>query len=210
MNIFEAKIVKAIQSISTKFLDDFFKVITQFGSIWAVLVVTVLFLLFFGLRGTVRYLFIIGAASLAGVLTKYIIARPRPYLFSVGVGVTEKTSAGGYSFPSSHTIAIVITALSFYFMISRILKETKTSDDPERVKKNKKKKIWIKALIFSFLVILTLLVAFSRVYLGVHYLSDVIFALLFGIVCYYVFALLYDKYIEKLIFKRARHANPKQ
>lgn len=204
MNKFETNIIETIQSISTRFLDNFFRVITQFGSVWMVLAVSILFLIFFGRRGTARYLFIMGTTSLCGLLIKIITARQRPYLFSMNVIDKTGGSARGFSFISGHTLAIVVTALSIYIMVSRVLRDTKTADISNRRDRSKKK--LLKTLLFVFLSLLTLLVAFSRVYLGAHYLSDVIFALLFGMLCYYVFAFFYDRYLEKFIFKEARNA----
>jgi len=197
VNSFESKIIQSIQSIGTRFLDGFFRVVTQLGSVWAVLLVAVLFLILFGLRGTVRYLFILGVTSAFGGLIKLITARPRPYFFSVEI--MKKTDVSGYSFISGHTLTIVITALSIYFMISRVLRDTKTIDKQST-------KVWLRVLMFTLLTALTLLVGFSRVYLGVHYISDVLFAILFGVVFYYVLAFVYDKYLEKLVFREARDA----
>ena len=199
MNSFESKIIEAIQSAGTKFLDGFFRIITHLGSSWSVIVIAALFVLIFGLRGTTRYLFILGVTSLCGTLIKLITARPRPYIFSAEIHAG--TNASGYSFISGHTLMMIITALSIYFMIARILRDTKTADDPAN-KKKQKRNIWIKICLFTGLTMLTLLVGFSRIYLGVHYISDVIFAILLGFVCYYVFALVYDKYLERLIFKK--------
>ena len=199
VNNFESKIIEAIQSVGTKFLDDFFGVVTHLGSVWAVIVVAILFILIFGLRGLTRYLFILGVTTACGALIKIIVARPRPYIFSTEI--EGLTSAGGYSFASGHTLTMVITALSIYFMVARILRDTKTADDPVN-KKKRKRNIWIKTCLFIFLTFITLLVGFSRIYLGVHYISDVLFAVLLGLVCYYIFAKLYDRYIEKLIFRK--------
>ena len=199
MNHFEIDIVKAVQSIGSRFWDGFFRVITELGNVWVALGIAILFLILFGLRGTLRYLFILGITSACGALIKIIVARDRPYIFSVDI---EHTTASGYSFPSGHTLTMVVTALSIYFMISRIIRDTTTVE-------NQRSKGLLKFLMFILLTILTLLVGFSRIYLGVHYLSDVLFAILLGVICYYIFALLYDKYIEKLIFKGARNAIPK-
>lgn len=82
-------------------------------------------------------------------LLKYIFKRPRP-------SVEWLASASGYSFPSGHTmISMGFGLLLMYYILNLI--------------KNKKLSITISILIFLY----SILIGLSRVYLGVHYLSDV-------------------------------------
>lgn len=81
---------------------------------------------------------------------KNIFARPRP----MGYRLIEET---GYSFPSGHSMA----SMAFYgLLIYLIYKNVK----------NKYLK-WTLILVLSVLIIL---IGFSRIYLGVHYTSDVL------------------------------------
>lgn len=81
---------------------------------------------------------------------KSIFLRTRP----VGINLIE---ASGYSYPSGHSMV----ALSFYSFIGYLLYK----------KYNNKN---IKTLIIVSTISLILVVGFSRIYLGVHYLTDVI------------------------------------
>ena len=102
-------------------------------------------------------------------LIKIIVQRPRP-IFKL---ITEI----GYSFPSAHSM--VVTAFYGYIMYI--------------VYKNQKIK-WKKILYMSLLALLMLLTGFSRMYLGVHYCSDVI-----GGFCFSVFYLIiYITYAPKI------------
>lgn len=94
-------------------------------------------------------------------LTKIIFDRPRPIN-----AVFLETSA---SFPSAHATA----AVSFYGFIVYLL-----------IKKIKQKKYRI----FTVLLGLTLitLIGFSRLYLGVHYMSDVLAGYLIGLLWLYL------------------------
>lgn len=97
--------------------------------------------------------------ALLNVLTKNIVLRPRP-------SVTSLIVENGYSFPSGHAMA----SMAFYGFIIYLLWQSKY------------RKSWkiVGTTIFA-LIILT--VGLSRIYLGVHYFSDVI--------CGYILALGY-------------------
>ena len=98
-----------------------------------------------------------------GVL-KHIIARPRPYVFSNDI-IPTIDILSEYSFPSGHTAL----AFAMAFVLYRFLP----------------KKYGVMAIGIASLV------GVSRVYLGVHYLSDVIG----GIVVAYVAA----KFAERIV-----------
>ena len=105
---------------------------------------------------------------------KHIIQRARPDL---SLRLVEEN---GYSFPSGH--AMVTTA--FYGMIIYY------------VWNNVKNKL-LRNIICAFLLLLIILIAFSRVYLGVHYLSDVIAGSLIS-VAYLIIAV---EFAKRFIFK---------
>jgi undecaprenyl-diphosphatase len=110
-----------------------------------------------------REIFTIISASLGSLalnsFLKNIIKRERPVEFFKAV----ETS---YSFPSGH--AMVAASLSF--TIAHILTRNKS--------------VRTKKVAYTISSLYTILMSFSRLYLGVHYPTDVIFGIFYGIVLF--------------------------
>ena len=106
-------------------------------------------------------------------LLKRILRRPRPTEFRI----VEET---GYSFPSGHSI----TSMVFYGYLVYLT-----------YKYINNKKIKIPLIIFLVLLIPT--IGLSRIYLGVHYASDVLCGFLLGIIYLILFISISKKYLEK-------------
>jgi len=153
----------------------FVRMITNLGSAVALISVTILIMLFFKNK---RYGIITGVnlivVFLFNLLLKFIFARPRPE----NINLIEE---GGYSFPSAH--AMVSTA--FYgFLIYLIIKSNLS----------KKSKI-----IYSVLfLILILFICLTRIYLGVHYASDVVGGALMAVFYLIIFTNAVTKHLNKI------------
>lgn len=142
-----------ITNIKTKI----FKMITFFASAKFVACLCILLLIFIQNKRIpiVIIMNMLIMWFLIGTL-KNIFKRERPNKNRL---VEEK----GYSYPSGHTMTATIFYgfLIFLLMISNLI-------------------IPLKISLILFLIVLILLVGYTRVYLGVHFLSDVIGAFLFG------------------------------
>lgn len=154
------------------FFDGFFSVITYLGDEIGFMLIALLFYWCIDKRDA-YYLFAVGFfGTIVNQCVKISARISRPWIKDPSFSVVgnAKEAAGGYSFPSGHTQNAVGT-LGGAAMLSRPL--------------------WLKIT----LPILALLVALSRMYLGVHTPADVLFSLGFAVVL--VFAL-YP------LFKKAR------
>lgn len=140
------------------------KVITNFGGAIFLLLITLLSFLVIknkkiGLYITLNLLI----QTTLNLIIKNIFQRPRP----VEYRIIEET---GYSFPSGHSMV----SMAFYgFIIYLIYKNIKNE--------------YIKWITMSLLGILIIAIGFSRIYLGVHYTSDVLGGFLFTIAYLMIF-----------------------
>lgn len=149
------------------------KVVTQFGSAFALIGITILILVFVKDKniGKLTALNLIIITILNRVF-KFILQRPRP----VGYNIITAT---GYSFPSGHSM---ISAGFYGFLIYLVYKNIK----------NKKLKIFL----IVFLTALILCIGISRIYLGVHYTSDVLAGFLVSAAYLTVYIPLADKVLK--------------
>ena len=127
------------------------KVITNLSSVYVLIAITIGILLFVKNKTVglcvARNLII---TTLLNQLLKYIIQRPRPDGYRL-------IAESGYSFPSGHSMV----SMAFYGLIIYLI---------WKMVKNKK----IKYISCGILGLLIPMIGFSRIYLGVHYASDVI------------------------------------
>lgn len=155
----DSKIVEGISLIRNGFLNDFFLGLTFISStIIIFFFLTILLASFHKKRKYILPLwFILAITSIVNFLLKISIQRPRPFQQGLVVilPVLEKSShlIWNFSFPSGHTMII--------FSVLPLLNK----EFP------KLKYVWI---------LFAVLIAFSRVYLGLHFLSDVLIGGLIG------------------------------
>ncbi|WP_299666264.1 phosphatase PAP2 family protein [uncultured Polaribacter sp.] len=151
---FDTTISQYITSFRSPFLTEYFLFVTDVGDIWGYLIVfTLCALLFYVLfkrwKYVVQITLILLLALSSNLLLKQIINRARPTLEHL---VTVKT----LSYPSGHAM----TAMAFYgFLIYLIF--------TFRIRKI------LKFSIIALLIVLILSIGISRVYLGVHFPSDI-------------------------------------
>ena len=162
--------------ISTFLISDFVtpiaKFITNFGGALFLSIATVmLFLLIKNKKIGLSIISNIVIITILNQLLKRILQRPRPTEFRI---VEEK----GYSFPSGHSMV----SMAFYGYLIYLI---------YRYIKNK----YVKWTLITILSILICLIGISRIYLGVHYTSDVLGGFLLSI----SYLVIYISSIKKLL-----------
>ncbi|MCT4565553.1 MAG: phosphatase PAP2 family protein [Maledivibacter sp.] len=166
-------IIEFVQNhIHNPFLDKIMPVITSLGNvglIWILISIIMLTNKKYGKAGKLAIYSLIISAVLGELILKNVICRPRPFMEieNISILIPRPTS---YSFPSGHTA-------SSFGAIAAFLK---TIDSK---------------IIIIPLVLLGLLIAFSRLYLLVHYPSDILGGIVLGLIS----AKIASKY---LVFKR--------
>ena len=147
-------LLRSIEGIRTPFLDILFGLITRLGE--QTILIVIFCMLFWCINKRMAYVmgFVFFMSSLAVQGLKVVFRVPRPWVYDpTFVPVNEAlVEATGYAFPSGHTQ----NAAAYLGVLGAMIKH--------------------KALKIIFFT-LPVLVAFSRMYLGVHYLSDVLVSL---------------------------------
>lgn len=148
------------------------KIITNITSPLVVIVTAIILIIFIKNKKIKLSLMInLIGVTIINNLFKVIIARPRP-------DINRLVDETGYSFPSGHAI----TSMAFYgYLIYLIYKYVD----------NRK----IKIPLMIFLILLIPIIGLSRIYLGVHYTSDVLGGFLLGTVYLILFINISNKYI---------------
>lgn len=165
-DVFNKEIMKGdiigYKIVSTFLISDFAtpiaKFITNFGgAIFLVIATITLFIVIKNKKIGISILSNLAIVTVLNQLIKRILQRPRPTEYRI----IEET---GYSFPSGHSMVSMAFYGYFIYLIYKYVK-------------NKYVK-WISIILLSLLICL---IGISRIYLGVHYTSDVLGGFLISI-----------------------------
>lgn len=150
---FDMPIINTVQGAETDPLTAVMSAFTIIGSTKTALVLVILFLAILAAKKLYSQAafaaVVIGGTAVLNQGLKFIFQRPRPEIHRI-------IDAGGYSFPSGHTMM----AFSIYAVIAYIIW-------------HHVKNAAVRTLVALFAVLMIFMIAVSRIYLGVHFPSDI-------------------------------------
>lgn len=148
------------------------KVITELGGVAFTVLAGVLIFMFCKKNRWFVTFDLIGVTVINQAI-KHIVRRPRP-------NVLRLVEESGYSFPSGHSMV----SMAFYGIVIYL------------VYKNVSNK-YLKWLLITLLSLLILSIGFSRIYVGVHYFTDVAGGFLLGLAYLIIYINIYNKKVGK-------------
>jgi membrane-associated phospholipid phosphatase len=160
-SLWDKIILTHVSQLRSLWLDRLFLFVTNFGSLYFLVPVTMLILWFLARNDYMSDAWFLalslGGASLIAHLAKYLFQRVRPDAFPF-VGTMPLNA----SFPSAHTAQIMAFVIALYLILRRLDMQSAH---------------WF--LVFAAPV--AVMVALSRLYLQVHYPSDVLAGLVLAL-----------------------------
>ncbi len=144
------------------------KVITELGGVAFIVLAGVLIFMF---CKKIRWFvtFDLVGVTVINQAIKHIVRRPRP-------NVLRLVEEDGYSFPSGHSMV----SMAFYGIIIYLVYKNVTNK-------------YLKWSLITLLSLLILSIGFSRIYVGVHYFTDVVGGFLLGLAYLIIYINIYNK-----------------
>ena len=152
-------------------LDNYFTFITKLGDVAFILGLIFGVVIYFRNKESVLYTLLAVDCTITNKIIKHLVRRDRP-------SVLKLIKQGGYSYPSGHTM---ISMCMYGYAIYAVNKYIK----------NKK----LKNVLNILLEVLIISIGLSRVYVGVHYISDVIAGYILAIIILILYIELSERYL---------------
>lgn len=162
----DSKFYEFVISFKGDLLTSIFKIITFFCSVKFMVIICIILSIIALIKKDKIYgfpIFIIVISSVVNSILKYIIKRERPDK------INWLINESNFSFPSGHSMMAVL----FYGFIAYIIYKSKINNI-------------LKYILLFIVCLLILFIGISRVYLGVHYFSDIIGGFLWGITLFII------------------------
>ncbi|MCL4456603.1 MAG: bifunctional DedA family/phosphatase PAP2 family protein [Nitrospirae bacterium] len=147
------KIQRLVEGVISPEITRFMVDITNIGGVYLIVITTAAMALYLLYRRHWWELFtlflIVGFGESLLVILKLFFHRPRP--------MPQMVAAHGYAFPSGHSFAAMIVYGSLIYMTWKFIKGEA-----------------LRFIVFFLSILLIILIGISRIYLNVHYLTDVL------------------------------------
>lgn len=161
-----------VDNIMSDGITSVLKVITELGGVAFIVLAGVLIFMF---CKKIRWFvtFDLVGVTIINQVIKHIVRRPRP-------NVLRLVEEDGYSFPSGHSMV----SMAFYGIIIYLVYKNVTNK-------------YLKWTLITLLSLLILSIGFSRIYVGVHYFTDVVGGFLLGLAYLIIYINIYNKKVGK-------------
>ncbi|WP_201007772.1 phosphatase PAP2 family protein [Paenibacillus glycanilyticus] len=174
---FDNKMTDAIRSVRSDAMTVVMRVFTELGSEYLVILIVIAFSSLFAFIGYRRelifYLGVIVSSALLNLVLKTIFHRTRP-------DINRIIEAYGFSFPSGHSMsAFTLYGITIYFLWKHL------------------KYGWMRAVVILVGIVIIAMIGISRIYLGVHYPSDVVGGYLVSAAWLMMSIGLYERFLEQ-------------
>ena len=170
INFIDSSVYNFLISFKNDSLTNFFRFITKFSNVAFLVIFVLIVLLILRNKDAVFVIFNLIFLRLLNYVIKIIIKRDRP-------NILRLIKIGEYSFPSGHAM---ISMGVYGYLIYLIYKKVKNT--------------YIKYLGIIILSLLIILIGISRIYLGVHYFSDVVAGYTLSLIYLIIFIRIRRKY----------------
>ena len=172
----EAKIILFLQAGATKGWTAFFNALSLLGS-WLGLILLLFFIYFLSKKYALTLLLTYGTGVGINYILKTLIGRERPFM--VYDNIQNFSEVMGNSFPSGHAVSAVILAIFASYLVIKIAKHKFTK---------------VATIITSIIFVAG--VCLSRMYLGLHFVTDLIAGIALGGMIAILGIYLFNKYIQ--------------
>ncbi len=166
----DSRIYQFVIGFKNQSLTTFFKIITKLSEVVFLVIFVLLILLLLRNKDAIFIIFNLICLRLLNYIVKIIIRRDRP-------AILRLIKIGEYSYPSGHSM---ISMGVYGYLIYLIYKKVSNK--------------YLKYLGISIFSILIILIGISRIYLGVHYFSDVVAGYILSLIYLIIFVRIRRKY----------------
>lgn len=170
----ELEFLLKLQEFGNGYLDMLFKGLTNIGHELTYIVIIMILYWCVSKRAGIRLILALGFSQLINLDVKNYFKMERPFILNPEIKPVYAESAPGFSFPSGHSQ----NAAAFWFYVSYMMR-------------NK--------VIKTIAIIIPFIIAFSRLYLRVHWPKDVLVGLALGLITFIIIEKVTGMYVEKRV-----------